>query len=117
LNLELLAMYRRSSTMNETTYLDQGGRLVVPARFRRQMGWAPGDKLSLELVDNELRVISVKQAILSAQELVARRVPAGVSLVDELIRERRDEARRGEDGEALPGTESAAARDLEAARG
>jgi bifunctional DNA-binding transcriptional regulator/antitoxin component of YhaV-PrlF toxin-antitoxin module len=118
LNLNLLAINGRSLTMNEVAYLDQGGRFVVPARFRKQMGWALGDKLSLEVVDNELRVISVKQAIRSAQELVARRVPAGVSLVEELIRERREEARREQGGsESLSGTEIAAARDMEAARG
>jgi len=104
--------------MNEVAFLDKGGRFVVPARFRKEMGWDQGDKLSLEVVDNELRVISVKQAILSAQELVARRVPAGVSLVDELIRERREEVRRENgDSELLPGTEMPAAREMEAARG
>jgi bifunctional DNA-binding transcriptional regulator/antitoxin component of YhaV-PrlF toxin-antitoxin module len=103
---------------NEVAYLDRGGRFVVPARFRKHMGWAPGDRLSLEIVDNELRVISVKQAIRSAQELVARRVPAEVNLVDELIRERREEARREEGGSDLvPGTELPAARDMERARG
>ena len=35
-----------------------------------------------------------RQAILEAQRLVGRSVPEGVSLSDELIAERRDEARR-----------------------
>ncbi|MGA2168600.1 MAG: AbrB/MazE/SpoVT family DNA-binding domain-containing protein [Terracidiphilus sp.] len=100
---------------NEVALLDKGGRFVVPARFRKEMGWEPGDKLALEVVDNELRVVSVKQAIRSAQELVTRRVPAGVSLVDELIRERRNEARR--EAEDMRDTGLPAARDLEAARG
>jgi AbrB family looped-hinge helix DNA binding protein len=95
--------------MNEVAFVDKAGRFVVPAKFRKQMGWEFGDKLTLEVVENELRVVSVKQAIRSAQEMVARRVPAGVSLVDELIEDRKNEVRRDE---ARP-----AAREMEAARG
>jgi bifunctional DNA-binding transcriptional regulator/antitoxin component of YhaV-PrlF toxin-antitoxin module len=101
--------------MTETAILGESGRFVVPARFRKQMGWEFGDKLTLEVVENELRVVSVRQAIRSAQEMVARRVPAGVSLVDELIEDRKNEVRRDE---ARPETaEMLAARELEAARG
>jgi len=95
--------------MNEVAFVDKAGRFVVPAKFRKQMGWEFGDKLTLEVVENELRVVSVKQAIRSAQEMVARRVPAGVSLVDELIKDRKNEVRRDE---ARP-----AVREMEAARG
>ncbi len=101
--------------MNEVAFVDKAGRFVVPARFRKQMGWEFGDKLTLDIVENELRVVSVKQAIRSAQEMVARRVPAGVSLVDELIEDRKSEVLRDE---ARPATaEMPAARELEAARG
>jgi AbrB family looped-hinge helix DNA binding protein len=101
--------------MNEVAFVDKAGRFVVPARFRKQMGWEFGDKLTLEVVENELRVVSVRQAILSAQEMVARRVPAGISLVDELIEDRKNEVRRDE---ASPATaEMPATRELEAVRG
>jgi bifunctional DNA-binding transcriptional regulator/antitoxin component of YhaV-PrlF toxin-antitoxin module len=101
--------------MNEVAYVDKGGRFVVPARFRKQMGWEFGDKLTLEVVENELRVVSVKQAIRSAQEMVARRVPAGLSLVDELLEDRKNEVRRDETGPTT--AEMPAVRELEAARG
>jgi AbrB family looped-hinge helix DNA binding protein len=100
---------------NELAFLDKAGRFVVPAGFRKQMGWKPGDKLSLEVVENELRVVSVRQAILSAQELVSSRIPAGLSLANELIRERREEALR--DDENLSGTQTPAPRELESSRG
>lgn len=99
---------------SEITFLDKTGRLVVPVRFRKEMGWEPGDKVTLEVIDQELRVVSVKQAIRSAQELVARHVPAGVSLADELIRERHEEAQRDD---AQPPDSMPPARELESARG
>jgi bifunctional DNA-binding transcriptional regulator/antitoxin component of YhaV-PrlF toxin-antitoxin module len=101
--------------MIETAILGKSGRFVVPARFRKQMGWEFGDKLTLEVVENELRVVSVKQAIRSAQEMVARRVPAGVSLVDELLEDRKNEVRRDEASPAV--AELPAARELETAHG
>jgi len=82
--------------MNELAFLDKGGRFVVPARFRKEMGWESGDKLTLEVVENELRVVSVKQAIRDAQSFVAKHIPPGVSLVDELLKERQDEVRADE---------------------
>jgi bifunctional DNA-binding transcriptional regulator/antitoxin component of YhaV-PrlF toxin-antitoxin module len=101
--------------MNEIAFLDKAGRFVVPARFRKQMGWEFGDKLTLEVIENELRVVSIKQAIRSAQEMVARRVPTGVSLVDELLEDRRNEVRRDE--ASLTAEERPAGREMETARG
>lgn len=101
--------------MNEVAFVDKAGRFVVPARFRKQMGWEFGDKLTLEVVENELRVVSIRQAILSAQEMVARRVPAGVSLVDELLEDRKNEVRRDEASPAVG--ENPVTRELETARG
>jgi len=101
--------------MNEIAYVDKAGRFVVPARFRKQMGWEFGDKLTLEVVENELSVVSIKQAIRSAQEMVAQRVPAGVSLVDELLEDRKSEVRREE--ATLAVAEMPPAGELEGARG
>jgi bifunctional DNA-binding transcriptional regulator/antitoxin component of YhaV-PrlF toxin-antitoxin module len=92
--------------MRELAFLDKGGRFVVPAKFRKEMGWEAGDKLTLAVVENELRVVSVKQAIRDARSFIAQHVPPGVSLVDELIRERREEVRR-EDAEVQLRAESA----------
>ena len=50
------------------------------------------------VVDGELRVLTPKAALRSLQRMVREASPGGVSMVDELIAERRAEARR-EDGE------------------
>jgi AbrB family looped-hinge helix DNA binding protein len=71
-----------------------GGRIVIPARLRQELGLRTGDRVILDIDDGELRVRSLDAAIRRAQELVAEYVPEGVSLADELIRERREEAAR-----------------------
>lgn len=40
-----------------------GGRIVIPARFRDQLGVKPGDTVWLEVVDEQLRITSIRQAI------------------------------------------------------
>jgi len=72
--------------------LGAGGRLVIPASFRAALGMKPGDKLTVRLEGNELRIYTYKEGIRRARELVRTFVPEGVSLVDELIAERRAEA-------------------------
>lgn len=71
-----------------------GGRIVIPARLRKELGLRAGDRVILDVDDGALRVRSLSAAVARAQELVAEYVPAGVSLAEELIRERRDEAAR-----------------------
>lgn len=74
------------------TKMTEGGRLVVPAELRRQLGLQPGTELVLDIADGELRVRSVQQAIDRAQALVRRYVPANVDLAGELIADRRETA-------------------------
>ena len=68
-----------------------GGRVVIPAAYRDALGIAEGDAVFMRLDGEELRLISDETEVLRVRELVARYVPEGVSLVDELLRERRRE--------------------------
>ena len=72
----------------------EGGKLVIPARFRRELGIGVGDTVIIELADDALHVRSLESAIRKAQAIVRGFVPAGASLVDDLIAERRAEAGR-----------------------
>jgi AbrB family looped-hinge helix DNA binding protein len=74
--------------------LCEGGRVVIPAEVRKELGLKVGDQLLLRVEDNEMRLFSVLEGIRRAQEIVRRYVPEGVSLADELIAERRAEAER-----------------------
>lgn len=76
--------------MNEfVVRLGANGRVVIPAAVRRALGVTEGDDLSLALVDDELRVTTIRAAVRRAQRLMAQRVAGDRSLADELIAERR----------------------------
>jgi AbrB family looped-hinge helix DNA binding protein len=74
------------------TIIREGGRLVIPAAFRKALGLKTGDEVLLVLEDGELRVVSPRQAVARAQNLVRRYVSRERSLSEELIQERREEA-------------------------
>ena len=76
------------------TRIAPGGRVVIPVDFRRALGLHDGDNVILRLDEGEVRILSAREAIKRAQDLVARYVPADRSLADELIDERRREAER-----------------------
>jgi len=74
----------------------EDGQLAVPAELRQQLGLQPGTHIVMDVVDGALRVRTMAQVIKDVQALVRRHVPEGVSLVDELIADRRLEALREE---------------------
>jgi AbrB family looped-hinge helix DNA binding protein len=84
--MEINAMY--------TMKMSEGGRVVIPAAIRKALELKEGDTVLWELVDGEARLTTRRERLRRAQELVRRYVPEGVSLVDELIAERRAEAAR-----------------------
>ena len=73
------------------------GRIVIPAVFREAMQVKEGDRLMARVVDGELRLRTPKMAIAWAQKMVRQTIPDDVSLVDDLLEERRRE-RGMEDG-------------------
>jgi AbrB family looped-hinge helix DNA binding protein len=73
--------------------VNENGRVVIPATFRKQLGIRIGDEVVLQIEDDELRIITLKRNIERAQRLVRKHVKPGTSLVDELIAERREAAR------------------------
>lgn len=80
--------------MEYKTQITKGGRLIVPAKLRKALQIEAGDDVVLRLENGTLRLIPLHQAVRLAQEMVRKYVPEGVSLVDELIQARREEAKR-----------------------
>lgn len=73
------------------------GSLILPSAVVAEAGFGPGDKvLPFAKGEGEIHLLSRQTAIRHAQELVRKYVPEGVSLVDELIAERRREAEKEE---------------------
>ena len=73
--------------------VNENGRVVIPAGFRKALGINAGDEVVLRLEDDELRITTLKRRLERAQRLVRRHIKPGRSLVDELITERREAAR------------------------
>ena len=73
--------------------VNENGRVVIPAAFRRALGINAGDEGVLRMEDDELRITTLKRRLERAQRLVRKHVKPGTSLVDELIAERREEAK------------------------
>src|SRR5882724_6194670 len=73
--------------------VNENGRVVIPASFRKRLGIRVGDEVVLQIQDDELRITTLKRNIERAQRLVRKHVKPGTSLVDELIAERREAAR------------------------
>ncbi|MDD5095271.1 MAG: AbrB/MazE/SpoVT family DNA-binding domain-containing protein [Dehalococcoidia bacterium] len=74
------------------TKISNGGRLVIPAAYRKELGINPGDDVVLTLEEGEIRLITAQHAIKRAQTMVRRYISENVSLSEELIQERREEA-------------------------
>lgn len=75
--------------------VDPRGRVVIPAAVRRELGIATGDALNLAL-DNGRLVLEPQRAAVRRLRGMYRHLATDVSVVDELIAERREEARREE---------------------
>ncbi|MGD0912499.1 MAG: AbrB/MazE/SpoVT family DNA-binding domain-containing protein [Terracidiphilus sp.] len=74
------------------------GRIVIPAEMREALGIKPGDSVDVIVRDHEVRISTRAARLKQAQERVRKLIPPGVSLADELIAERREEAKREQAG-------------------
>jgi AbrB family looped-hinge helix DNA binding protein len=70
--------------------VNENGRVVIPASFRKRLGINIGDEVVLRIENDELRITTLKRNLERVQRLVRKHVKPGTSLVDELIRERRE---------------------------
>ncbi|WP_419163980.1 AbrB/MazE/SpoVT family DNA-binding domain-containing protein [Candidatus Palauibacter sp.] len=83
-----------SSVDTERVTIDEAGRLVVPARFRRALGIRGRQQLLVGLEGDTIRLRTVRGALARLQALAARNRQESGSVVDAFILERRAEAAR-----------------------
>lgn len=81
--------------MEYKTRVGRNGRIVLSARLRKALEIQAGDEIVVRLENETIRLIPLRQAVQLAQKAVQRYAPDGISLVDELIRARREEAGNG----------------------
>jgi AbrB family looped-hinge helix DNA binding protein len=76
-----------------TTKVSETGRMTVPASLRTALGLEHGGDVVLEVVDGELHMRTVSQAMDRARAL-AREMLRDKTTVDEFLADRRREAAR-----------------------
>jgi AbrB family looped-hinge helix DNA binding protein len=74
--------------------INENGRVVIPASFRKALDIKAGDELVLRIENDELRITTLKHRLGKARRRIRQYVRPGRSLVDELIADRREAARR-----------------------
>jgi len=89
--LEEAARSSDASTTSGKIRIGADGRAAVPATFTAALGLKPGDLLFVRLSDGEIQLLTRKAITRRVQAAVREFVPEGVSLVDELIEDRRRE--------------------------
>lgn len=72
--------------------LDASGRLQITPALLTSAGLRPGEIVHVRLAEGGLEVLSKSAALKRAHQIVSEFVPPDISLVDELIAERRREA-------------------------
>lgn len=66
-----------TKTLESKVRLTEGGRVVIPAKLREELGLHVGDELLLRVEEGELRFITRQQAVARAQETVRHYVQGG----------------------------------------
>jgi bifunctional DNA-binding transcriptional regulator/antitoxin component of YhaV-PrlF toxin-antitoxin module len=72
----------------------EDGRVIIPAQALAELGVKADENVSASVVKGEVVLDTLDAAIKRAQAYYRQFIPEGVSLVDELIAERRAEASR-----------------------
>ena len=78
-----------------TLHIDNQGRVMLPAWWRRKEGVDHSTKLCVAVTEEGALVVETReQGLRRARALLRKYIPEGVNLSDELIAERRAEAAR-----------------------
>lgn len=72
--------------------MNENGRVLIPAELRKSMGFVGGSELFFVIDDANLTLKTRKQLMEDARQALKIDVPKDVSLVDELIKSRREDA-------------------------
>ena len=83
-----------STTATTTLRVQAGGRIIIPAWARKQLGLQIGANVVLNVQADHATLIHARAARHRARRRVRRYVGGGASLSGELMAERKTEARR-----------------------
>ncbi len=80
--------------MHISVTMSENGRVLIPVEIRKQLGLVAGEPITLTVEGQELRLMTRRARLRAAQASAARYLKPGLKIEDELIAERREEARR-----------------------
>jgi AbrB family looped-hinge helix DNA binding protein len=69
-----------------------GGRIVIPAEIRQELGIKEGEEILLSKSQDGYRLTTYRESIRRAQDLFSQTKKPGESIVTEFLQERRNEA-------------------------
>ncbi|MCH7734567.1 MAG: AbrB/MazE/SpoVT family DNA-binding domain-containing protein [Chloroflexi bacterium] len=81
------------------TRIGKNGAVELPEALRAALAIREGDSVQLVVEDDAIRILTREAALRALTSDVRRYIPEGVSLVDELIGDRRAEAAREASGD------------------
>lgn len=81
-------------TKRWSTRLSSGGRVVLPAQVRADLGLSDGDAVQVTVEDGKIVLLPLSEVVRRLQAKYRRLIPGDRSLADELIADRRAEAKR-----------------------
>ncbi len=74
------------------TSMDQHGRVLIPSGIREMLNIQPGDKVNLEIYENEVKIISANQIIDEMHAIFTKnKNDRQDSVVDDFINKKREE--------------------------
>lgn len=73
--------------------VSKGGKIAIPSVCKKALNILDGDELLLELHDNQVIISPVKFTLKKVQKMLRENNPTNKSLVDELIAQRKEEAK------------------------
>lgn len=80
-----------SGTSARRVTVGANGSVTLPGDIFRAAGVRPGDALLVRFEDEEIKLVTPEATMRKVQAAVRQHVPEGVSLVNELLKERRRE--------------------------
>jgi AbrB family looped-hinge helix DNA binding protein len=75
------------------TKVTDGGRIVIPAKMREELGIEIGQEVIVTLKKGAVEISTPNEALFRLQKTVKKFVPGKTSLADELIHDRRKESK------------------------
>ncbi|MSO13583.1 AbrB/MazE/SpoVT family DNA-binding domain-containing protein [Rickettsiales endosymbiont of Trichoplax sp. H2] len=69
----------------------KNGRLIIPAPLRNKMKLNPGEEILLRYDNNSINILTIKQAVKEAQDIVMQYNKEHISLTDSLSKSRHED--------------------------